>query len=80
LLLLQFQLLLLFRLLPMGFRDQEWRVRPTRLRGQDPASCALGQMKYQLQQLCPIELLPKPTTFSRSAYMQRYWKKTDCQR
>jgi len=51
LVMLLFQLLLLFRLLPMGFRNQELRVHLARLRGQDPASCTLGQMTYQLRRL-----------------------------
>jgi hypothetical protein len=49
--LLLFHLLLLFRLLPMGFRNRELRVHWARLRGQDPASCTQGQMTYQLRRL-----------------------------
>jgi hypothetical protein len=49
--LLLFQLLLLFRLLPCGFRNRELRVHLARLRGQDPVSCTQGQMTYQLRRL-----------------------------
>jgi hypothetical protein len=49
--LLLFHLLLLFRLLPTGFRNKELRVHLARLRGQDPASCTQGQMTYQLRRL-----------------------------
>jgi hypothetical protein len=51
LVLLLFHLLLLFRLLPRGFRKRELRVHLARLRGQDPASCTQGQMTYQLRRL-----------------------------
>jgi hypothetical protein len=48
---LLFHSLLLFRLLPVGFRNQELRVHLARLRGRDPASCTPGQMTYQLRRL-----------------------------
>jgi hypothetical protein len=51
LVLVLFQLLLLFRLLPCGFRNRELRVHLARLRGRDPASCTAGQMSYQLRRL-----------------------------
>src|SRR5262249_35806436 len=51
LVLVLFQLLLLFRLLPGGFRNRELRVHLARLRGQDPATCTAGQMTYQLRRL-----------------------------
>jgi hypothetical protein len=59
--LLLFHLLLLFRLLPCGFRNRELRVHLARLRGIDPASCTQGQMTYQLRRLrlhCLIERQP----------------------
>jgi hypothetical protein len=46
-----FQVLLLFRLLPRGFRNAELRVHLARLRGVDPASSTPGQMTYQLRRL-----------------------------
>ena len=49
--LLLFHLLLLFRSLPVGFRNNDLRVRLAQLRGQDPASCTPGQMTYQLRRL-----------------------------
>jgi hypothetical protein len=49
--LLLFQLLLLFRQLPMGFRNKDLRVHLAQLRGHDPASCTQGQMTYQLRRL-----------------------------
>ena len=49
--LLLLHLLLLFRLLPMGFRNKDLRVQLAQLRGQDPASCTQGQMTYQLRRL-----------------------------
>ncbi len=49
--LLLFQLLLLFRLLPCGFRNRELRVHWAHLRGEDPATCTAGQMTYQLRRL-----------------------------
>jgi hypothetical protein len=45
------QLLLLFRLLPCGFRNRELRVHLARLRGQDPETGTAGQMTYQLRRL-----------------------------
>jgi hypothetical protein len=51
LVLLLFHLLLLFRLLPCGFRNRELRVHLARLRGHDAASCTQGQMTYQLRRL-----------------------------
>jgi hypothetical protein len=51
LVLLLFQLLLLFRLVPCGFRNRELRVHLARLRGQDPATGTAGQMTYQLRRL-----------------------------
>jgi hypothetical protein len=49
--LLLLQLLVLFRLLPCGFRNRELRVHLARLRGQDPATGTAGQMTYQLRRL-----------------------------
>jgi hypothetical protein len=49
--LLLLQLLVLFRLLPCGFRNRELRLHLARLRGQDPATCTAGQMTYQLRRL-----------------------------
>lgn len=66
LVLLLFHLLLLFRLLPMGFRNHELRVHLARLRGQDPASCTQGQMTYQLRRLRLHGLI------ERQAGSQRY--------
>jgi hypothetical protein len=51
LVLLLFHLLLLFRLLPCGFRNKELRVHLAQLRGHDPASCTPGQLTYQLRRL-----------------------------
>jgi hypothetical protein len=49
--LLLFHLLLLFRSLPVGFRNKDLRVHLAQLRGQDPASSTPGQMTYQLRRL-----------------------------
>jgi DNA-binding PadR family transcriptional regulator len=49
--LLLLQLLLMFRLLPCGFRSRELRVHLAHLRGQDPATYTAGQMTYQLRRL-----------------------------
>jgi hypothetical protein len=49
--LLLLQLLLMFRLLPCGFRSRELRVQLAHLRGQDPATYTAGQMTYQLRRL-----------------------------
>src|SRR5262249_18392442 len=46
-----FQLLLLFRLLPWGFRNHELREHWARLLGQDPQQDTQGQMTYQLRRL-----------------------------
>lgn len=46
-----FQLLLLFRLLPMGFRNQELRAALAPLLGKEPGTCTQGQMTYQLRRL-----------------------------
>lgn len=46
-----FQLLVLFRLLPCGFRNQELREHFARLQGKDPNQCTQGQMTYQLRRL-----------------------------
>ena len=46
-----FQLLLLFRLLPMGFRNKELRVSLAPLLGKEPGTCTQGQMTYQLRRL-----------------------------
>lgn len=46
-----FQLLLLFRLLPMGFRNKELRTSLAPLLGQEPGTCTQGQMTYQLRRL-----------------------------
>jgi hypothetical protein len=46
-----FQLLLLFRLLPMGFRNKELRASLAPLLGKDPGTCTQGQMTYQLRRL-----------------------------
>lgn len=43
--------LLLFRLLPCGFRNYQLREHLARLLGQDPSACTLGQMTYQLRRL-----------------------------
>lgn len=51
LVLLLLQLLLLFRLLPCGFRNRELRVHWARLRGQAPETSTAGQMTYQLRRL-----------------------------
>jgi hypothetical protein len=45
------QLLLLFRLLPCGFRSKELREHYARLVGKDPQLCTQGQMTYQLRRL-----------------------------
>jgi hypothetical protein len=44
-------LLLLFRSLPWGFRNQELREHFARLLGKDPQQCTPGQMTYQLRRL-----------------------------
>ena len=46
-----FQLLLLFRLLPCGFRNKELRVQLAPLLAQDPHTCTQGKMTYQLRRL-----------------------------
>jgi hypothetical protein len=46
-----FHLLLLFRLLPCGFRNKELREHYARLLGKDPQQCTQGQMTYQLRRL-----------------------------
>jgi hypothetical protein len=46
-----FHLLLLFRLLPWGFRNHELREHFARLLGRDPQQCTQGQMTYQLRRL-----------------------------
>jgi hypothetical protein len=46
-----FQLLLLFRLLPRGFRNKELREHLAPLLGKDPSTCTQGQMTYQLRRL-----------------------------
>lgn len=46
-----FQLLLLFRLLPMGFRNKELRTSLAPLLGKEPGTCTQGQMTYQLRRL-----------------------------
>jgi hypothetical protein len=51
LVLVLFQLLLLFRLLPRGFRNQELREYVAPLLGKDPSTCTQGQMTYQLRRL-----------------------------
>jgi hypothetical protein len=45
------QLLLLFRLLPCGFRNKELRQHLAPLLGKDPSTCTQGQMTYQLRRL-----------------------------
>jgi hypothetical protein len=44
-------LLLLFRLLPCGFRNKELREHYARLLAKDPQQCTQGQMSYQLRRL-----------------------------
>ena len=51
LVLVLFQLLLLFRLLPCGFRNKELRSCLAPLLGKDPSTCTQGQMTYQLRRL-----------------------------
>lgn len=51
LVLVLFQLLLLFRLLPCGFRNKELRQHLAPLLGKDPSTCTQGQMTYQLRRL-----------------------------
>jgi hypothetical protein len=51
LVLVLFQVLLLFRLLPRGFRNQELREHLAPLLGKDPSTCTQGQMTYQLRRL-----------------------------
>ena len=46
-----FHLLLLFRLVPCGFRNKELREHFARLLGKDPQQCTQGQMTYQLRRL-----------------------------
>jgi hypothetical protein len=46
-----FQVLLMFRLLPMGFRNKELRASLAPLLGQEPDKCTQGQMTYQLRRL-----------------------------
>ena len=46
-----FQLLLLFRLLPWGFRNHELREHFARLLAKDPQQSTPGQMTYQLRRL-----------------------------
>lgn len=46
-----FQLLLLFRLLPCGFRNKDLRPHLAQLLGKDPSSCTQGQLTYQLRRL-----------------------------
>jgi hypothetical protein len=46
-----FQLLLLFRLLPCGFRNKDLRPHLAQLLGKDPSACTQGQMTYQLRRL-----------------------------
>ena len=46
-----FHLLLLFRLLPWGFRNHELREHWAQLLGKDPQHCTQGQMTYQLRRL-----------------------------
>jgi hypothetical protein len=46
-----FHLLLLFRLLPWGFRNRQLREHLAQLLGQDPRACTQGQMTYQLRRL-----------------------------
>ena len=46
-----FHLLVLFRLLPWGFRNHELREHLARLLGRDPQQCTPGQMTYQLRRL-----------------------------
>jgi hypothetical protein len=49
--LMLFHALLLFRLLPCGFRNKELREHYARLLGKDPQQCTQGQMTYQLRRL-----------------------------
>jgi hypothetical protein len=51
LVLVLFQLLLLFRLLPCGFRNKELRPHLAQLLGKDPSACTQGQLTYQLRRL-----------------------------
>jgi hypothetical protein len=44
-------LLLLFRLLPLGFRNYQLREYLARLRGEDPATYTQGRLTYQLRRL-----------------------------
>jgi hypothetical protein len=46
-----FQALLLFRLLPMGFRNKDLASSLAPLLGQEPGSCTPGKMTYQLRRL-----------------------------
>jgi hypothetical protein len=46
-----FHLLLLFRLLPWGFRNHELREHVARLLGPDPQPCTPGKMTYQRRRL-----------------------------
>jgi hypothetical protein len=49
--LMLFHALLLFRLLPCGFRNKDLREHYARLLGKDPQQCTQGQMTYQLRRL-----------------------------
>jgi hypothetical protein len=51
LVLVLFQLLLWFRLLPCGFRNQELREQLVPLLGTDPSTITQGKMTYQLRRL-----------------------------
>jgi hypothetical protein len=51
LVLMLFHLLLVFRLLPMGFRSKQLREHLAHLLGQDPGACTQGQLTYQLRRL-----------------------------
>jgi hypothetical protein len=51
LVLMLFHLLLLFRLLPCGFRNKELREHLAQLLGKDPQQYTQGQMTYQLRRL-----------------------------
>lgn len=46
-----FQVLVLFSLLPQGFRNRDLRERYARLLGLDPTALTQGQMTYQLRRL-----------------------------
>jgi hypothetical protein len=51
LVLMLFHLLLVFRLLPMGFRSKQLREHLAHLLGKDPATYTQGQLTYQLRRL-----------------------------